>query len=129
MLSQLDTHNGTFTIVNNATQTRRTFRVKTVINGPSDLVGKRIVSLLSGPDNEEDYVGFAFVDESGVHCWRRFKDSQFGKYAFFLNHADAFEENDEISVAMSGTCRVCNRKLTVPSSIEFGIGPVCASRN
>lgn len=128
MLSQLDTHNGTFTITNNASGTRRTFCVKTVTNEDSGLHGKRILSMLTGSDNEDHYTGFAFVDESGVHCWRRFRDSQYDKYAFFLNHADAFEAVDEISVVMSGTCRMCNRKLTVPESIESGIGPVCAAK-
>lgn len=128
MLSQLDTHNGTFTITNNATQTRRTFRVQTVINGESGLCGKRIVALLTGSENENDYTGFAFVDESGVRCWRKHKNTKYSKYAYFLNHADAFEATEEISVEMSGTCRVCNRKLTVPESIESGIGPVCAAK-
>jgi len=120
MLSQLDTHNGTFTITNKATQTRRTFRVRTVTNADSYLFGKRIISL--------NDVGFGFVSASGVSCWRNYKKTEYEKYAFFLNHADAFEAVDEISVIMSGTCRMCNRKLTVPESIESGIGPVCATK-
>ena len=28
----------------------------------------------------------------------------------------------------SGRCRVCNRKLTDPESIELGVGPVCGRR-
>lgn len=32
------------------------------------------------------------------------------------------------SVLVAGVCRRCNRKLTVPASIESGIGPECAGR-
>lgn len=130
MLSHLDTHNGTFTITHLSTQTRKTFRVQTVTNTNSGLYGKRILSLLSGPN----YVGFAFVAESGVYVWRNFQktktgeETKYSKYATFLEHADAFECTGEISVMRESVCRICNRKLTVPASIQSGIGPTCAGR-
>jgi hypothetical protein len=60
-------YDGTFTVTS-PTGSHRTFRIRTERRRPpgrgSDLVGKRIVSLLTGSDNESSYTGFGFVEEA-----------------------------------------------------------------
>jgi hypothetical protein len=65
-------HNGTYTVAH-STQGHFTLKVYTVKKG--DLAGKRIVSLLTGPDNVNNYKGVAFWnDELQVaNVWRRYR--------------------------------------------------------
>jgi len=58
----LITHNGRITVTNNATGGHRTFEIKTIRKEGHALDGKRVLSLLTGPDNTGDYTPFAFVD-------------------------------------------------------------------
>ena len=127
MTERVATHNGTLTVVNPATGGRRTFKISTVKNG--NLKGKRILSLLTGPNNEEDYRGFAFVTESGrVNVWRKHLGTELEKLGRFVECLDAYRESHGIEVLWAGTCRRCNRKLTTPESINTGIGPICAGK-
>lgn len=128
MLDKLTTHNGTWTITSHATGEHRTFKVKTVKDKEHPLHGKRIISLLSGSDNESDYIGFGFVFDKYIAVFKKHRGTQYEKLARFLEHADQAEANGKITVQHSGTCRMCNRKLTVPESIASGIGPICAGR-
>lgn len=132
-LFDLKTHNGCITVENTKTGGHRTFKVSTVQEG--NLKGKRIVALLYGPDNESDYRGFAFVKEDGsISVWSKYRStsvdvarSQYEVFAHMLMRPDAFEELGAV-YHFEGRCRVCNRKLTTPESIQSGIGPVCAGR-
>jgi hypothetical protein len=123
----LKTHNGTITLENNATGGHRTFKVSTVTNEESGLHGKRIISLLHGPDNTADYHGFGFVNPDGSICvWRKYNsNSTYGKYARILTD---LENYPTITVHFEGRCIRCNRKLTRPDSITSGIGPECAKK-
>jgi hypothetical protein len=123
-------HDGIVTIANPQTGQHRTFKVETVRNDESPLKGKRIVSLLIGPDNGEDYKGFAFAGENGVTVWKRFKDVDSGvweKYASMLTYP-ALWGRKGVKYLCEARCRVCGRRLTVPESVTSGIGPVCAGR-
>jgi len=138
--------NGTFTI-ESPKGGHRTFRVATVKRGK--LEGKRILSLLSGADNEGDYQGFAFVMERGVIVWRKFRapmsvafidgvswDTNWSAWQKMATMLWSLSERGEESkwhdrgyrLLWEGRCVRCNRKLTVPESIRSGIGPVCAGR-
>ena len=61
------THNGEITITNPATGGHRTLRIKTAQSG--GLKGKRILSLLIGQDNENDYLGIGFVNDDNIQIW------------------------------------------------------------
>ncbi len=65
-------HGGTYTI-SHPEQGHFTLKLHTAQKG--DLAGKRILSLLVGPDNVNNYQGCAFWDdEAGVaNVWKRFK--------------------------------------------------------
>lgn len=126
-MSMIFTHNGKITVKNPATGNHRTFQIKTVKKG--SLEGKRILSLLSGPDNESDYVGFGFVNDNNVSVWNKFRaDSQYAKLGKMLENLDTLMNEGKVEVLFETKCRRCNRTLTTPESVVSGIGPDCASR-
>lgn len=126
-------HNGCVTIHNPLTGQHRTFRIETELNEESPLKGRRIVSLLVGPDNEADYVGFAFVEGGFVKVWKRFRATGGGKsdherFANLLMFPRMFAEKRGLRYVIEGRCRKCNRKLTRVDSIATGLGPMCAKK-
>lgn len=120
----ITTHNGIVTIHNPATGNHRTFRISTVKNG--SLEGRRVVSLLTGSNNEDDYTGFGFVNADGtISVWKRFReDSLYRTYANMLVNPARWSAKGAVYM-FEGRCRRCNRTLTDPESIQLGIGPVC----
>ncbi len=133
--------NGTVTIQNTQSGEHRTFKVFTVRKG--GLKGKRIVSLLTGSDNEADYAGFGFVSKDGISVWKKKASPAFNYYAKLVVAAFAgieFEVEDETvsalmvmagreySATLEKRCLCCNRKLTTPKSLKVGVGPECASK-
>lgn len=135
--------NGIYTIENEAGD-HRTICIRTQKKDAKFAPGQRIASLLAGPDNENDYQGFAFVGDEGFRVWRSKRGkksvSTFEWYALILeaiNFAPSDIERVELTVTlkdhaykilMEKRCVVCNRKLTTPASIRAGIGPICAGR-
>ena len=131
-------HNGTFTLI--GPNGHRTVRVKTVLESdttPPALVGKRIVYLMVGPDNVFDYIGVAFLnDDDTIKVWRKFEGSQNEKIvkvfrSLMLNLPTKTGKTlAELGyrVEEARSCRMCNRLLTNPESIERGVGPECASK-
>lgn len=102
-----------------------TYRIETVKRG--DLEGKRIVSLLVGPDNNRSYKGFGFVSTCGrfINLWKKCDTEAFQKHRILL----VGNANELITQWLqSGKCKRCGRKLTTPESIERGIGPDCAGK-
>lgn len=123
------THNGEITIHNPNTGNHRTFRIRTQPNDANFAPGKRIISLLTGNDNEGSYTGFGFVQPSGVvTVWRKRRGGVYDQYARMIASPAAYEEKHGLTFLFATRCRVCNRKLTTPRSIEVGIGPVCEGR-
>lgn len=142
------TVNGKFTITN-AKGEHRTFSVKTQGPDAKFAPGQRVLALLSGADNEDDYRGFAFIEDDGIHVWRSKKAALGEKPTIFEWYAELFgqvfkaaadqgrdQTDPELSftykgndyrVLVSKRCCVCNRTLTTPESIRSGIGPVCAN--
>jgi len=124
----------------------RTLRIATVAKGK--LKGRRIVSLLTGPNNSDDYRGFGFVDDDGVQVWKRFAGGGFSrrvyseiviakhegmhmklaKLLWSLAVEDGQAERAGYKLLLEARCLRCNRRLTTPESIRTGVGPVCAGR-
>ena len=119
------THNGKFTIKSTATGEHRTFRVKTQAENAPFAPGKRILSLLIGSDNVNNYQQFAFVDEFGVHVWTKKRTPQYLAFKAMLENLTKHEEAGRVEVFAETTCRRCNRVLTDPISVTTGIGPIC----
>lgn len=129
--------NGFYT-VKSPTGQHRTFRVFTQAEGDSFAAGQRIISMLTGQDNELDYTGFGFVTKQGIKVWKNKRGadgapSQWDLYAKMLWDLSVNGEKSPytlkgVEVLLDKRCRRCNRRLTNPTSIESGIGPECAGR-
>jgi hypothetical protein len=120
--------NATATFVSNATGKRFTFKVRQ----PKPEM-PHFVSLLSGPNNENDFSFLGSVFASGEY--RHGSRSSVSPSAPSAIAAKWVVERvvkglplNGCEVYHEGRCGKCNRKLTVPESIETGIGPECAKR-
>jgi len=131
----MDVFDGTYTIENRKTGQHRTFKIALCRNENSGNAGKRIVGLLSGPDNHQDYTAFGRVEDDRIHVWdhrrRGGGPHDFETYARMLwslatgdVHAVTWRDKGA-TLHVAGRCLMCGRKLTVPQSILLGIGPVC----
>lgn len=127
--------NGRYTL-KSPTGQHRTFMIKTQPDNSSFCPGKRVVALLTGPDNESSYRSFAFMDDNGIHVWRKYRcipgqePTVWERYAQMLwqmatNPASTYHQRGA-EILIEGRCCRCNRALTHPDSIETGIGPECA---
>ena len=125
--------NATVTIRSKSTQTRYTYRVKAP---PKDKEGpcSFFVAVLTGSDNTTDftYLGHVFRNSGDyVHgrkstigleapsaiAWKWFHD------CIILGGR---LRPEKVEIWHEGRCGRCNRKLTVPESIDIGLGPDCA---
>jgi hypothetical protein len=95
------------------------------------------VSVLTGPDNENDYryAGFISATEEWVHGGGRAELSadapSVGSWAWCWERIAALEplrgRQGEVEVWHEGSCGRCGRTLTVPESLATGLGPHCAT--
>lgn len=135
LLSMLPLHkfalagNATFTVSNIATGNRFTFRVRKPKNGAANC--PHFVSVLTGADNENSYsyLGCIFSDGN----FRRTAKSKIGAEApshkafeWVWSNRMNEEKLGRVEIRHAGKCCRCGRKLTVPSSIDSGVGPECA---
>ena len=116
----------TITVLNPATGNRYTFKIR---RKDDDQTGKSIyfVSLLSGPNNQADYRYLGVID-SNTKKFRLTAKSKARKDAPSVKAFGWLTEHWEdprIEVWHEGACGRCGRKLTVPESIESGLGPIC----
>jgi hypothetical protein len=97
------------------------------------------VSSLSGPDNTSDYklyLGRLYPYEGQVALTAKSKITPESYRYRLLNRVlarvwagdHAAYESAGFQVHHEGKCGRCGRKLTVPESVESGIGPECAKR-
>lgn len=124
-MASIHTHNGTFTVTSKRTGEHRTFRIRTMPDDSKFASGKRVIGLLTGPDNKSSYTNFGFVDDFGVRVWSSKRGGQYDALAKMLDSLKMHEDAGRVGVLASTTCRKCNRRLTTPESILSGIGPVC----
>jgi hypothetical protein len=113
--------NSTFTVVNTLTDNRFTFILK--LSKTSNLF---FVKVLSGPDTYT-YIGtcangyFKHSKKSVIS-----QDAQSVKvFSYILNRLRTNTLQDFIEIWHEGKCGKCGKKLTVPSSIDNGLGPNC----
>lgn len=118
--SSFKVHPGVYTVVGESG--RRTFRVSVQPSDAKFAAGQVILSYLAGADNDSDYVGFAFIDDRGLHVWKRYTDSK-----DLIGLAESLVA-DPSSALVSKNCARCGRTLTTPESISAGFGPECVSK-
>ena len=115
--------NSTFTIVNNKTSNRFTFKVKKNKDKESNLF---FVSVLTGPDTYT-YLGTAIegIYRHGKKSAVTSEAQSVKVFDYVLNKLKLNKLQDFIEVWHEGTCGKCGRPLTVPASILNGLGPEC----
>ena len=117
-----------FTIT--STKTGQSFTYRIARAGSNRDNGPLFASVLTGPDNTRDYtyMGIVLQDEKRIRNTRGskvFGDApSWRALEWFLQHVDS----DRVEVRHMGRCGRCGRALTVPSSIDSGLGPECAGR-
>lgn len=113
--------NSTFTLLNSETENRFTYRVKKAKDG-----NIFFLSVLTGTD-QYSYLGTISngVYKHGVKsCFSSGVQSE-KVFSYVLNKLKDESLPECVEVWHEGKCGKCNRPLTVPSSIENGIGPEC----
>lgn len=113
-----------FTIRSRKTGTRFTFKVQASDDGKC-----YFVKVLNGPDNYRNYQYMGMIFEPKTEALRWTKKSKVSKDAPSFKAASFFFSNlghPGIEFYHEGKCGRCNKKLTVPESIQTGLGPVCA---
>jgi hypothetical protein len=130
--------NAYFTVRSQKTGTRYTFRVS---RGTCSRCGKKdckcwanpiyFVSLLTGPENSTNYSYLGMIKEKVFSLTRASKmtDESMPVRAFryLYQHLANRQFPADLSLWHEGKCGRCDRKLTVPESVERGIGPECAA--
>lgn len=124
--------NATFTLKSLKTGTRYTYKAEYMEQFG---VKKLFVKLLSGPDNVNNYhymCAFKLVDGMPLlfNIGKRFGADapafKAFKFVFYALMADV--ELPDLEIWHEGKCCRCGRKLTVPESIETGMGPECSGK-
>ena len=148
---QPTTASTTVTVVSKKTGTRFTYDVKRKEprpGSPADEVW--YVDLLNGPDNRDDFTPLAVLTrgkitadstEIGPLVYHHAARSRIGDDApsarglrWIVNHVVAANDEaaqralEQFEVYHEGRCARCGRKLTVPHSIQVGLGPDCEEK-
>lgn len=117
------------TLVSEKTGVRYTYR----ITQKDDPTSPHFVGVMTGSDNESAYtfLGSIFEGKRYFHGRRSSisKDAGSAKaFAWAWEYLVKGEMPPACEIWHEGRCGRCGRALTVPESIQSGIGPVCESR-
>lgn len=125
--------NAHFTLVSKKTAKRYTFKVQKSKKTANDAPIVWFVSTLYGSDNTSaySYVGMIKDDKFSLTKKSQYNNASPQFLAFdFVWRAMTDAANPRVPETAEfwheGRCGRCNRLLTVPASIESGIGPECA---
>lgn len=119
--------NARVTLSSKKTGARYTYRVSASGSGSRPVF---FVSLLTGPDNGADFQYLGIVDRRAFRLTARSRlpaDSKpVAAFRFFCDSVlAAGKVPPALEVRHEGRCGRCARALTVPESIDRGIGPDC----
>jgi len=124
--------NAKLTLTSRKTGNHFTYRIR-----KSDDGKLHFVSVLTGPDNESSftYMGLIRPTSMGPEFMRSAKSKvaddapSFSGFVYFWQWVNIGKEVPEsLEVRHEGRCGRCGRTLTVPESIDRGIGPECWSQ-
>jgi hypothetical protein len=118
--------NATFTLRSVQTGARFTYKMRKCEDNPNLF----FVALMNGPDNENNfnYLGVVRNRQYAHGRKSRIGHDAASNIAFdwFWKHVSRGHLPTTVECWHEGKCGRCGRKLTVPESIERGIGPECA---
>ena len=123
--------NARVTLVSAATGRRFTYSIKSKKMDDGKIF--HFVGLLTGPSNESDYsfLGTIFDSSKFAHG-RKSKIHPTAPsakaFGWAWSHLATGALPPSCEVHHEGRCGRCGRALTVPESIESGLGPVCATK-
>lgn len=134
--------NAYFTVRSMKTGTRYTFRVSAgkaregycrwCRSNPCHCVQPHFVSYMSGSSNESDYTYLGMIQKGEFKATKASShlasSTVFKAFSFVFSHLVRVQMPPQAEIWHEGRCGRCGRKLTVPESIEAGIGPECATR-
>jgi hypothetical protein len=130
--------NALFTIESTGTGVRFTYKVvASKDEGTRAGRGVYFVSLLTGPENTSDYSYLGIIPKDDPMSFRLTAKSCAGEQApsviafkWFWRQVSAGRLPASVKAWHEGRCGRCGcgRTLTVPESIERGIGPECAGK-
>lgn len=120
--------NARVTLASAETGARYTYRVRASDDGKV-----HFVALLNGPDNGASYGYIGYLRNGRfVHGGAKAKASGTATSVIAFGWASNFIHKGELPKGLEfwheGRCGRCGKALTVPSSIESGLGPVCQTR-
>lgn len=119
-----------FTLVSEKTGARFTYQVKVKKDDEGEPTDFFFVSVLTGPQNTNDYTYLGCLTHGRfVHDRRlRIGTSAPSRQAFtwFWNRVQQSKELSQCECWHEGKCGRCGRVLTVPESVASGLGPKCA---
>lgn len=125
--------NARITLQSAKTGARFTYRVRKA----EDKDDLWFVSVLTGQNNESDYAYMGIIrGQDQAVAFRGTQKSRitseapsFKAFDYFVRQVlEARNMPEQLEVYHEGRCGRCGRVLTVPESIERGIGPECATR-
>ena len=116
-----------FTLVSMKTGTRYTYKV-THKEANGQYAESYMVSFLTGPDNWTNYNYIGRINMQGQFLPKNPAHVPTSGFAYTYKAVAAGLEPKNVEVWHAGKCGRCGRLLTVPSSIEMGLGPECASK-
>ena len=121
-----------FTIKNTITDGRFTYKVEAPHGVKPEESNVLFVKVLTGPENTRDYRYIGYIKNSlFIHGGLKAKVGKDAQsviaFDFIFNRllTKGFNKPN-LEVWHEGKCARCGRTLTVPESIENGIGPECA---
>lgn len=117
-----------FTLVSEKTGIRFTYQVR-LKKGSEDFF---FVSVLTGSQNTRDYTYLGCLRAGSFIGDRQERISASAPsrqaFAWFWNRVKHNQDLSQAECWHEGKCGRCGRALTVPESIQSGLGPVCAGR-
>lgn len=119
-----------FTLENRETKNYITFKIKQLRKAGKLVPNQFSVQCKALGDTTFGYVflGFMHTDIQEFRPNKRTSASHLGFKTFYwlLDHFNVLEDySDRLDIYHEGACCKCGMPLTVPESIEDGIGPIC----
>ena len=123
-----------FTVENEQTGGRLTFKVETPKEKRNAFCAPHFVRYLTGPDNMDHYtyVGTDWGDRRELKLTKASRmtdDSRPVKvFRWLMTRLDRGDLPESVKIYHEGRCGRCGRRLTVLESIRSGLGPICSGK-